>query len=316
MNLLDVDPRALVVGEALMDVVRSGDVLTEHPGGSPMTVSFGLGRLGIPVEFLTRLGSDGRGRAIEAHLASAGVTVTPKPEEHSTTSTATATIDSSGSAHYEFDVDWRIGEPDERAGEIDVVHFGSIGAFLHPGADAVVARVSSMRDAATITYDPNIRPQFLPDRHAARAAVESHVALSDVVKASDEDVAWLYPDRDPADIAVEWLATGPSLVVITTGSAGSIAQFRAGQVIVPARTVEVADTIGAGDSFMAGLIAGLHWEKLLGPAKLDALGAVSGETVSSLVERATLCAAITVGRRGAQPPTLAELNAAEAAGRP
>jgi fructokinase len=313
MYPLDVDPRAartLVVGEALTDVVRSGESVSEHPGGSPMNVSFGLARLGIPVDFLTRLGSDARGRAIEAHLASAGVTVLGAPAESSTTATATATIDATGSAHYEFDVDWRIDASDAPTGRIDVLHFGSIGAFLEPGATAVAALVGHSRDTATITYDPNIRAQFLPDHPLARAAVERHVELSDVVKASDEDLAWLYPDRDPAEIAARWLSSGPSLVVITTGSSGSIAQFRGGRVIVPARAVEVADTIGAGDSFMSGLIAGLHWERLVGASRRDSLGALNGETVTSLVERATLCAAITVGRHGALPPTLAELDAA------
>ncbi len=302
--------RALVVGEALMDVVRTGDSVSEHPGGSPMNVSFGLARLGIPVDFLTRLGRDARGQAIEAHLASVGVTVLPAPGADITTSSATATIDASGSAHYDFDVDWRIDAADAPAVPGEVLHFGSIGAFLQPGADTVAILVGAARSTATITYDPNIRPQFLPDHAAACAAVENHVASSDVVKASDEDVAWLYPDRDPAVVAAEWLATGPSLVVVTTGSGGSIVAFRSGNMVVPARTVEVADTIGAGDSFMAGLIAGLYWERLLGADAREALREVSAETVKLLVERATLCAAITVGRRGAQPPTFAELDAA------
>lgn len=293
-----------------MDVVRTGDAVSEHPGGSPMNVSFGLARLGIPVDFLTRLGRDARGHAIEDHLQSVGVTVVPEPQAGITTSSATATIDESGSAHYDFDVEWRIDARDAPAGTSAVLHFGSISAFLRPGADTVAALVGAARSTATITYDPNIRPQFLPDHALALAAVESHIATSDVVKASDEDVAWLYPDRAPADVAADWLTTGPSLVVVTTGSGGSIVEFSSGHMVVAARTVEVADTIGAGDSFMAGLIAGLYWEGLLGAGSRDALRDVSAETVRSIVDRATLCAAITVGRRGAQPPTLAELDAA------
>jgi fructokinase len=150
----------------------------------------------------------------------------------------------------------------------------------------------------------------LPDHAAAVAAVERHVAHSDVVKASDEDVAWLYPDRDLAEVAARWLESGPSLVVVTTGAGGSIVKYRGGSMVVAAQVVEVADTIGAGDSFMAGLIAGLAMENLLGGSRRQALGALDSETVRSLIERATLCAAITVGRRGAQPPTLADLDAA------
>ena len=313
MHLLDVDPRAaraLVVGEALMDVVRSGDSVTEHPGGSPMNVSFGLARLGIPVTFLTRLGSDARGWAIEAHLVSEGVTVVPRPVANIATSTATARIDASGSAHYEFDVDWTLDASDAPVGRVDVLHFGSIGAFLEPGARAVAAVIASASSTATITYDPNIRPQFLPDHGAALAAVERHVAHSDVVKASDEDVAWLYPGRDATEVAADWLASGPSLVVVTTGSGGSIVEFGLGRMVVAALSVEVADTIGAGDSFMAGLIAGLADEHLVGADSRESLRNVSSETVRSIVERATLCAAITVGRHGAQPPTLADLDQA------
>jgi len=313
MNSLDVDARAaraLVVGEALMDVVRSGDSITEHPGGSPMNVSFGLARLDISVTFLTRLGSDVRGRAIEAHLGSESVRVVPPPTANIATSSATATIDASGSARYEFDVDWQLDASDAPTGRVDVLHFGSIGAFLEPGAATVAALVASLSSTATITYDPNIRPQFLPDHAAALAAVESHVAHSDVVKASDEDVAWLYPGREATKVAADWHAAGPSLVVITTGSSGSIVEFGRGRILVPARTVEVADTIGAGDSFMAGLIAGLASEQLLGADSRESLDSVSPEIVRFIIERATLCAAITVGRPGAQPPTLAELDAA------
>jgi fructokinase len=302
--------RALVVGEALIDAVRSDDAVSEHPGGSPMNVSFGLARLGVPVEFLTRLGNDDRGRAIESHLVSAGVLVVPPLADHVTTSSATATIDATGSATYHFDVLWELSESDVPSGDFDALHFGSIGAFLVPGAGVVEAIVNSERSRATVTYDPNIRPQFLPDHAAAVAAVERHVAHSDVVKASDEDVAWLYPDRDLAEVAARWLESGPSLVVVTTGAGGSIVKYRGGSMVVAAQVVEVADTIGAGDSFMAGLIAGLAMENLLGGSRRQALGALDSETVRSLIERATLCAAITVGRRGAQPPTLADLDAA------
>jgi fructokinase len=293
-----------------MDVVRTGDSVSEHPGGSPMNVSFGLARLGLPVEFFTRLGSDARGRAIEDHLASAGVAVVPPPGADVTTSSATATIDAAGSAHYDFDVVWQLNESDVPDGPFDVVHFGSIGAFLLPGAKLVEDVIVSARSHSTITYDPNIRSQFLPDHAAALAAVENHVAHSDVVKASDEDVAWLYPGRDLAEVAAHWLSTGPSLVVVTTGSGGSLVEFRGGRMFVEARRVDVADTIGAGDSFMAGLIAGLASEGLLGAGAREALAGVDAEIVRSLIERATLCAAITVGRHGAQPPTHAELDAA------
>ncbi len=300
----------LVVGEALTDVVVAEGQSREHPGGSPMNVSFGLGRLTVPVLFGTRLGSDDRGRAIERHLREAGVDIAPALLDGQSTSSATVTLDASGVASYRFDVQWSL-----ELGELDLsgfehVHFGSISAFLEPGATTVQEILERVAHTASISYDPNIRPQFLPDHDAAVASVESHVAGSDIVKASDEDVEWLYPGADLRAVASRWLDSGPALVVITNGSKGSIVATRAGVFHVPSRVVEVADTIGAGDSFMAGLIDGLRTHGLLGADHRAALGEIDVATTTEIIARATLCASITVSRSGANPPTLADVVAA------
>jgi fructokinase len=301
----------LVVGEALTDVVISDGHSREHPGGSPMNVSFGLGRLTVPVVFATRLGADDRGRAIEHHLRGAGVEIEPGLVEGRTTSSATVTLDSSGAADYDFDVEWSLDAGDLDLQRFDHVHFGSIGAFLEPGAATVREILASITGSASISYDPNIRPQFLHDHAEAVAATERHVASSDIVKASDEDIAWLYPGSDLREIATRWLESGPSLVIVTSGSGGSIVVTRADTFEIPSRTVEVADTIGAGDSFMAGLVDGLATHGMLGAANRPALRQIDLAMIAEIVERATLCASITVSRFGANPPHLADLAAAQ-----
>jgi fructokinase len=302
----------LVVGEALTDVVVSDGHSREHPGGSPMNVSFGLGRLDVSVVFASRLGADDRGRAIERHLGEAGVELEPGLLQGQSTSSATVTLDSSGAAEYDFDVEWSLDLGGLDPERFDHVHFGSIGAFLEPGAATVRQVLSEATGSASISFDPNIRPQFLQDHAAAVETTERHIAASDVVKASDEDVEWLYPGANLREMASRWLASGPSLVIVTKGSGGSIVVTRSDSFDVPSRSVPVADTIGAGDSFMAGLIEGLARRNLLGASHRVALGAIDRETITEIVERATLCASITVSRFGANPPTLADLAAARA----
>jgi fructokinase len=134
------------------------------------------------------------------------------------------------------------------------------------------------------------------------------VAGADVVKASDEDIAWLYPDTDPRQVAQDWFALGPSMVVVTFGSGGAHATTHAGSIHVAALTVPVADSVGAGDSFMAGLIAALDDRGLLGRRHITDLMAMDLNSAREVVEFAARCAAITVSRRGANPPTRAELQ--------
>jgi fructokinase len=301
----------LVIGEALMDVVVTADGTREYPGGSPMNVSAGLALLEVPTTFLTRLGADDRGDRVRQRLDDAGVTLAAGSVDQLATSTATATIDASGAASYQFDVEWDL-RPEVNPRGVSHLHFGSIAAFLSPGAAKVAQWVETVRASATVSYDPNIRPQFLADRHATLDAVRRHVSASDIVKASLEDVHWLYPGRTAADVAVEWLSRGPSLVVVTDGANGAIAACTAGLVTIAALSVPVADTIGAGDAFMSGLIAALGERGYLGTGR-SSLKNISLDIVKDVANSATLCAALTVGKSGAVPPTLAELHAAHLA---
>ena len=299
---------AVVLGEALTDIVVEPGGSREHPGGSPMNVSLGLARLGVPVTFGTQLGDDSRGDAIREHLTSSGVTIVPDPAPGSTTSTAAVELDADGVARYQFDVEFVLDVEPSLADVATHVHFGSIGAFLQPGAGRVEQIARAARPHATISYDPNIRPQFLGTREEAIVHVERHLSLSDIVKASDEDLEWLYPGVDPEEVIRGWLARGPALVVVTRGSHDTLAVTASGVTAVPARRVEVVDTIGAGDAFMSGLIGGLLRAGLHGADARPALHAIEAETLSEVLDLATSCAAFAVGRSGAQPPRATEVG--------
>ena len=302
---------ALVVGEALVDVVRTPDgSVREHPGGSPANVALGLARLGRPTHLLTALADDPHGRLVADHLQGSGVQLlgTGSAARVPMTSVAQATLDAEGAATYTFDIDWDLPDVDLPADAV-VVHTGSIGAMLEPGAAAVARIMQDARAGATTTYDPNLRPALLPqDRTAVRAAVEAMVARCDVVKASDEDLAWLEPGVDPVEVLERWLALGPAVVALTRGGEGATALCAAGRVDTGAHATTVVDTVGAGDSFMAGLLDRLWSEDLLGADRREALRGISTETLQRIVHRAAAAAAVTVARPGADLPTAADLG--------
>ncbi|MFC4613772.1 carbohydrate kinase [Cellulomonas algicola] len=304
--------RALVIGEALIDAVRRPDgSRAEHPGGSPANVALGLGRLGREVDLLTWLGLDAEGDAVRRHLEASHVRVLQGDRSPARTPVATAHLDAQGVATYEFDLEWDLPSTwDELAGDPVVVHTGSIAAVLQPGGARVAHEVSRRQGTSTITYDPNLRPALMGSPAHAQPYVDALVRLADVVKVSDEDLAWLHPGVAPAEIAEEWSRSGPALVVVTHGGEGAFASTSAGaRITVPAPKVQVADTVGAGDSFMGGLIDGLWSAGLLGADRREALRDVDAATVERVLERCARIAAITVSRPGANPPTSAELDA-------
>lgn len=292
-------PEVIVIGEALMDVVASQDGTVEHPGGSPSNVAYGLGLLGIRTALLTSVGDDDRGRAIEAHLQRAGVALLPGSMTGGRTATATATLAADGSATYDFDIRWEL-PPVTPASLPKVLHTGSIATFLAPGAAAVRALLEQAHRECLVTYDPNVRPALLGSHAEARSIFEELVPLTDVVKLSDEDARWLYPGMPVEDAAARILELGAGLAVVTRGSEGSLLATPELQLVVRAVRSAVADTIGAGDSYMAALIYGLlaRGSDGLAPAVLETLG-----------RTASKAAAITVRRPGANPPTAAELLA-------
>lgn len=300
--------RILIAGEALTDIVVDADGgRREHPGGSPLNVAVALSRLGHDAHLLTAIGDDARGDAIRAHLDESGVQLTPASIRPGRTSTAEAVLDAHGAATYTFDLIW---DPDT-AGlpeAPDAVHTSSIAAVLEPGASTLSALLRRARGSSTISYDPNARPTLMGAPEDVRARIEENIALSDVVKASDEDVAWLYGTEDVEDVAASWRDLGPSLTVLTRGGDGAVAFSASGRVQVAPVQVEVVDTVGAGDTFSAGILDALAAKGLLGADRREMLAAIPSDDLATVLRRAAALSAITVSRAGANPPWSHELT--------
>jgi len=301
----------LVVGEALTDCALRGNSSTETPGGSPLNVAIGMGRLGEEVILAARVGHDARGLEIMEHAHSSGVELIEDADGLQRTSAATATIADDGSASYEFDLLWDVNSDMVPDTTFLHIHTGSIGATLEPGGSGVVEIVREQRAAgASVSYDPNVRPSIMGTPDDVRDRIEELIGLSHIVKASDEDIAWLYPDHSQDEVLSMWLSRGVSLAILTRGAEGVIALAAGHTVSLPTRASHVVDTIGAGDSFMAGLLVALQSRGLLGPGA-SRLRDIAFEELEACVDFALECAAITVSRAGANPPTLADLESRE-----
>jgi fructokinase len=288
-----------VFGESLVDVLRSGSEFTARAGGSPLNVAVGLARLGAEVEFATSVGRDDHGVAVIEHLAAAGVQVTGGSVGAGPTSVAEASIGADGSASYRFELAWDPDVAPERPAVAG--HFGSISAVLEPGAQRVLEWAANLSDEVVVSFDPNIRPSITGTGDDLRAAVSRAVAVADIVKLSSEDLDLL---GDP-DLPARWIDGGASLVVVTLGERGAWLATAAGEAERPAPIVSVVDTIGAGDSFMAGLL----WS--LGHGGLLDRNSLRGASIDTLARHAAFamdCAAVTVGREGADPPWPGELS--------
>ncbi|MGZ5391176.1 MAG: carbohydrate kinase family protein [Mycobacterium sp.] len=310
--------RALVIGEALIDIVerasdtvRDGRVTTEHVGGSPLNVAVGLARLGRGVDFLTHIADDARGRRIAEYVESSGVQLVSGSTTADRTPTALATLDENGSAQYVFDIDWQLSGTPEVTPPL-VAHAGSIATWLEPGCRATAALLDAYHPSATITFDPNVRPALIEDGDAALGRIDRLLEKCDVVKASDEDMRWIDQNRSAKQIARTWLSLGPSVVAVTMGDRGAFAMCEADTVRIAAVPVEVVDTVGAGDSFMTGLIDALWELNLLGAERRHELRRIGLDALNSVLRTAALSSALTVGRAGADLPDRATRDAAAA----
>ena len=288
---------ALVVGESLVDVVHGADgTTTEYAGGSAANVAVALSRLGRPVRFVTAWADDAHGRILADHLDRAGVELASDPQVLERTGTAAATLGSDGAASYVFDLDWRIADVDP--GDPVAVHVCSIGAVLEPGAGQVLALLEGLPGRTTVSYDINARPAITGTGPDLLARVERMAGVADLVKASDEDLGVLYPGLGTEDAARHLLTLGPAAVVVTRGGEGATWVSADGVVEVASLPVEVADTIGAGDTFGAAVVDAL-WGR-----PLDGL---TTDEIEAVLAHAARAAAVTVSRPGADPPYRDEL---------
>ncbi len=327
-----------------MDVVQSETSAPKaHVGGSPFNVAVGLARLEHDVVFAGRRGDDEYGRMIARSLRAQGITALLEADA-SPTSVARATLDPTGQASYEFTLDWTLPSADEleakfcalagetaesgqtgdagrtgtatkdqhsqdqHPGPLEHLHAGSIGAMLQPGAETVKNVIDRAHAVATVSYDPNYRPTLVPNRDEARRQAEEFISRADIIQASTDDLDLLYPERSHRETMDAWLQMGPALVTVTRGPSGAMGLTRAGFAEQEAFSVEVADTVGAGDSFMAATLSTLRGMNLLGASRRPALREISPEQLSTVLRTAARAAAINSSRFGAQPPTAEELD--------
>ncbi|WP_406313254.1 carbohydrate kinase [Streptosporangium sp. NBC_01639] len=300
-------PTIVVIGESVMDVIADpAGKRSVTPGGSPLNVAVALGRLEVPVQFMTALGSDDYGDQILAHLHDAGAEVVSAGPVGARTPVATAKLAADGSADYDLDFTWAL-RADVPVAEVGLLHAGSLALFLEPGASRVRAILSAARQrGAVVSIDPNIRPSLLLPRQEVRRMFEDLCARADIVKLSDEDASWLFPDLTPGELVGKLLGFGVSLVGLTAGADGSLLASGGHQVHIPSVPARVVDTIGAGDAYMSGLL--YKFLELDLANTLRRPGGLPEDTLRTIGTFAALTAGVTVTRRGADPPCLSQLK--------
>jgi len=297
-----VNRSALVVGEALIDEVVELGRVSRYTGGSPANVALGLSRLNVATRLHSAIGDDEDGELIRKHLRESGVVITPESLTNAPTSKAVATVANDGSATYEFALNWDPVNLSE-LGAPKIIHAGSLGAFLEPGSDVtndIVRRGGAA--GALITFDPNVRPSLVRDSRKSHKLFEALAFSSHITKLSDEDAQFLFPEKSVNYVLDLLIDGGVTVAGITRGSRGACLASGRNRIIVPPAQTVVADTVGAGDSFMAALIWALVFRN----------GGWNGQPISQqqledVGRKAALAAAVTVSRPGADLPTLAEI---------
>ena len=295
-----------VVGEVLIDLIPDGSDRTPIVGGGPANTAKALSKLGIDAQFIDGVSTDDYGQMAKNELVASGVKLDYVKYSDKPTCLAIVSLSDSGSASYEFVIentatfdftpDWLPNPQSERT---SLLHIGTLATIIEPGSSVLFNWAQSVANVAPIVFDPNIRPAVLGDRDEYAKKVEKWVAISSVVKVSDEDLNWLYPSKSIDEIVKNWLEVGAELVVVTLGYKGITAYLKNEQISVDAVKVVVADTVGAGDTVGAVLVEAIV------KSGLDKL---TGEVLKTMLNRATKAAAITVSRSGANPPTLKEIE--------
>jgi fructokinase len=303
-------PRLTVIGEALIDLVpgTSPGCYQAKPGGSPFNVAIGLARLGHRTTLMARLADDPFGDLLREHAAAENIDLGCAPLAAEPTTLAVVGLDRDARASYSFylqgtaDWQWTDAETARLPKDTTVFHMGSLASWTHPGDERIhAAAVGLRRDGEVlISYDPNIRPAILGQPARVRSLVERSVSVAHIVKASREDADWLYRGASLDQVGGRWIDLGALLVVITDGPRGAhFFQPGAAPVHRPGREVRVADTIGAGDAFTAGLLSGLTRRGLHAPERVRRCPPA---LLAEAVDEAVLISALTCERVGADPP--------------
>ena len=285
----------------LIDILPTGPVV----GGGPANTAKALARLGLQVDFIDGISTDAYGVTARKELERDGVGLTLALNSDKPTCTATVTLDSAGSASYEFLIagtatfdfndSWL---PDPEGLKPSVLHIGTLATIVEPASTTLHNWAIKCAEFAPIVFDPNVRSSVVGDREKYRSAVEKWVGISSVIKLSDDDISWLYPEESMDEVAKRWIAGGASLVVVTRGAHGIIGYTEDGYEEVDGAKVTVVDTVGAGDTVGAILVEGIMKHSVIG---------LQGQVLNAVLHRAAIAAGITVSRAGAQPPRLHEL---------
>jgi fructokinase len=310
--------RIVAIGEALIDLIQQADGSYQaKPGGAAANLSIALARLGADVAFAGRTSTDGFGEKIFAWLSPENIDLSTVERTGDATTLAVATLDEEGKASYSFyltgtaDWGWTPGSFDYlKATPPAALVIGSVAVAIEPGSLVIedLARDLHAREASTVVIDLNIRPGLGFAREAERTRVERQISLTHLVKASDEDLEWLYPERSADETARLWASTG-LFVIMTRGADGATLVRPAGEPLsVAAPRIVVADTVGAGDSFLGATLLGLSRLDALGTQAPSRLAGVSDEQWGAVLLLAANVGAITCSRAGCNPPTLAELG--------
>jgi fructokinase len=301
----------VVCGEALIDMIHNGDgTQRSAPGGGPFNTARALARLGVPTAFLGHLSDDAFGRELAGLLVSDGASLELSSVGSESTTIAIADVDSEGLAEYEFLVQGTSAPnltldmlPERLGPDVKAIHLGTLGLVLEPMASTLVELVRRERDGRVVMVDPNIRIGLASDGEY-RDRLQEMISKSTIVKASDADLTWLYPNWSYEDAADRMLGEGARLVVVTLGAQGAFAAHRGFHVGVGAVQVDVVDTIGAGDAFGAAILAWLHDHDAIQPDLC-----LEKEELKHALDFACLAAALTCARAGANPPWKSEMMA-------
>ena len=295
-----------VSGEVLIDLIPDGSERKSIVGGGPANTAKALSKLGIDTQFIDGISTDDYGQMAKDELVASGVKLDYVRYSDKPTCLAIVSLGDSGSASYEFVLentatfdftpDWL---PNPQTVGPSLLYIGTLATVIEPGASVLFDWAQSVAKVAPIVFDPNIRPAVISDRKEYVKQVERWVSISSAIKVSDEDIRWLYPSVEIDQALNNWLAKGPSLIVVTSGDKG-LAGYRVSEkVIVDAVKVVVADTVGAGDTVGAILVEAIV---------KDGLDTLSGVRLEMMLKRAAKASSITVSRSGANPPTLKEID--------
>lgn len=307
----------LVCGEALIDLFvgapsRIGLSAEAVAGGSPFNVAIGIGRLGRAAAFLSTLSEDTFGNFLAGKLAEAGVSQSYLQRCPNPTTLSVVATSASGQPQYSFyapdSADRALTPenlPSPLPADVNAIAAGSYALGVEPIASAVETLLRRESGSRVISLDPNVRPRVVGDLTIYRERFERLLAHAHIVKASDEDIHLLHPGEDLVSVARSWLQRGPRLVIVTRGAEGPLAVLGTATIERPAPRVDVLDTVGAGDTFHAGLLSWFDANGLLVPERVTGL---SDAQVTAALDFAAAAAAIVCTRRGANPPTWDEVN--------